>query len=59
MIEQCDVRAIRKQLGLTQAELAEQLGCTRTHIVLVEKGTWNISKSKLLLLEMILRSKMS
>lgn len=33
-----NIKQIRKELGLTQKQLAEKLGCSRVHISRVETG---------------------
>lgn len=48
-----EFRTIRKQLGLTQAGLAERLGVTERSIKRIEKGTQAITRTIDLLLDCI------
>ena len=35
-----DIRRLRLQMHLTQAQMAEELGCTRVHISNLERGLY-------------------
>ena len=37
-----DIRAIRLRLHLTQAQMAEELGCSRVHISNLERGLYGV-----------------
>lgn len=37
------VKTVRKQVGRTQQQLADDVGVTRQTIILIEKGTYNPS----------------
>lgn len=49
------VRACREKLGLTQQELADQVGVSRQTIVAIEKGNYTPSVALVLELARILR----
>ena len=47
------VRVLRESLGISQAELGEQLGVTRGRIHQVELGQGNLHSKKLLVLQQL------
>ena len=37
-----DVAQLRKEQGMTQQDLADQIGMQRTHVVRIEKGRYSV-----------------
>jgi transcriptional regulator with XRE-family HTH domain len=49
------VRERRKQLGLSQEKLAEETGCHRTYIGMVERGEKNLTLTNIVRISKALR----
>lgn len=52
-----ELKALRKQAGMTQAEVAEALGMTQTYVGLMERGEAPIEKRTERMIQEILRAR--
>lgn len=39
-----ELKALRKEIGLSQVQLAAAIGMTQTYISMMERGTYNVEK---------------
>lgn len=55
-MDKTELKALRKQLGLTQAEIGEKLGITSDAVSMLERGKNNMSRPVGMLAEILKRN---